>query len=177
MDDDESQTSLILLVNNIEDLASSSKPFGRTDNVEKLTFYGGSQNAPNWHKFLGKIVSDIIPKSKLSSLVIHRYGYYKEKKVLESKSEIFTQLSEIHLVQPSVIQNMKFSGSNVPVGYKFAGGHVPSTDDTYCHVVKPETHHLATTAQTKVYVHHLVNFKLEQTLNPFEDIIKEESYE
>lgn len=172
---DDTQSSLVLLVNEIERIAESTEPFGPTTNVKKLTFYGGSKLNPNWHGVMHKIVSNLIRNSKLTTLVVHRYGYYKGKNDLELFADTFTCLEEIHLVQPSVSENIKFSATRPPRGYTFAGGHVPVDNNQYCRKVKPISE--IKRNMTKVYVHHIAHYLPEHTNSPLANIIDEESYE
>lgn len=154
-----SHSTLVLFSNDIFRICVKNKFVDRLSEVTKLTFYGGSSNTENWHKDLDKLVEDMLERTRLDTLVVHRYGYYPNNDCIESKTELYSQLKEIHLVQPSLKVKTTFSSKNFTAKYAYAGGHEPSSDGET--LVKLEDVDDQPTGVTKVYLHHITPYENE----------------
>lgn len=170
----QSHTHAVLLCNDIKTIARSEE-FARVfSNVEKLTFFGGSKQAPEWHQELNELLQNFTISHKLKSLVVHRYGYYSCQSFIEYDFYVYSQLEEVHFVQPSARMVKHLRDSNVFSDFVHVGGHTPVQNSVLCKKITLDTHTPA--GKTKIYIHQIVPYGEHNVSTSLEEILEEESY-
>lgn len=175
-DSSPSHSTLTLLCNDIKHICEDNEAMCWLDNVTKLTYFGGSPGQLNWHACIGALVKVLLKHSQLETLVVHRYGYFKEKNFLENDVDLYSQLKTIHLVQPS-FEKMTFFTMPlmfaVPDAYSYVGGH--QLEDGVVSKTNLSVEH--SSEKTNVYVHHLLSYGDDHFVDYPPENIPHEDYE